>query len=296
MKLLKEIEGFFQPKFSIIIPSFNRAGTICRSIESILNQSVSNWEIIVVDDGSTDNTQLVVEPYLSDSRIHYYFKQNEGVSLARNYGSNLSNGEFLLFLDSDDLLENMALENFSQLIRDNSDCTVFQAGYLLLDIKQNKISNVFLKTNDYFPLLSGNFIIKRDLFFKIGGYDSLLKFGENSELQHRLNLMNTKVILGDFISLRYVEQPFGGSKNLRNNSESIYYVLEKHKESLPKQTKITFRQILAVNHLRYGEFDKAKSIILESLKLKIFQPKAFIRLLLAYFPALSKIVYKRPSN
>ena len=89
--------------FTVIVPSYNRAHLIGETIQSVINQSFGDWELIIVDDGSTDNTHEVVEQFhLSDNRIKYHYQKNAERSAARNQGIKLSNGEFICFLDSDD--------------------------------------------------------------------------------------------------------------------------------------------------------------------------------------------------
>ncbi len=91
------------PFFSVIIPSYNRAHLIGDTINSVINQKFTDWEVIIVDDGSSDHTKDVVNSFiLKDSRIRYYYQQNAERSAARNKGIKLSNGEFICFLDSDD--------------------------------------------------------------------------------------------------------------------------------------------------------------------------------------------------
>ncbi len=89
-------------KFSIVIPTYNRADFIGKTIESLLKQSYSNFEIIVVDDGSTDATQSIVEK-ITDERVFYFKKANAERGAARNFGANKSNGDYINFFDSDDL-------------------------------------------------------------------------------------------------------------------------------------------------------------------------------------------------
>lgn len=96
---------------SVIIPTWNRAGIIHSTIESVLRQTYTNWEIIVVDDGSSDNTDEVIAAYVErDSRMRYVYQPNAGVGMARNLGIAMSKGNYLAFLDSDDIWEEWKLE------------------------------------------------------------------------------------------------------------------------------------------------------------------------------------------
>ncbi len=88
------------PKFSVIIPTFNRAAFITKAVDSVLHQSFKDFEVIVVDDGSTDATGAALEPY--QENIQYLYQENRGVSAARNAGIHQSNGDWIAFLDSDD--------------------------------------------------------------------------------------------------------------------------------------------------------------------------------------------------
>lgn len=92
-----------KPQVSIITPTFNRSHTIKGAIDSVLAQDFQNWEMIVVDDGSTDNTEDVVKSY-TDKRIKYFAKPNGGPSKARNFGISHASGDWIMYLDSDDKL------------------------------------------------------------------------------------------------------------------------------------------------------------------------------------------------
>jgi glycosyltransferase involved in cell wall biosynthesis len=89
-------------KISVIIPTFNRSNVVRRAIDSVLLQTYKNFELIIVDDGSTDDTHDILKDYIVSERIIYVRSENKGVSAARNLGVSLSNGEYISFLDSDD--------------------------------------------------------------------------------------------------------------------------------------------------------------------------------------------------
>lgn len=105
--------------FSIIIPTYNRATIISRAIQSVVDQSYSNWELIIVDDGSSDNTLEKVESF-NDKRIKYYYKINEERSIARNFGIDNASGIYICFLDDDDYYIPEFLEEFyKKITREN---------------------------------------------------------------------------------------------------------------------------------------------------------------------------------
>lgn len=110
---------------SIIIPTYNRAHLIDETLDSVLAQTYSNWECLIVDDGSTDHTQEVVEEYLNkDARFQYYHRptdRKKGANACRNYGLEWSKGEFIQFLDSDDLISSNKIEvQIEQLLKNDA--------------------------------------------------------------------------------------------------------------------------------------------------------------------------------
>jgi glycosyltransferase involved in cell wall biosynthesis len=114
---------------SIVIPTFNREHFIAETLDSILSQSYSNWECIIVDDGSLDATEIIIRNYLQkDSRFHFYkrkFGTLKGPSSCRNIGLNAAKGEFVMFLDSDDLLIEFCIEERIKAFENNLDFIVF---------------------------------------------------------------------------------------------------------------------------------------------------------------------------
>ena len=96
-------------KISIIIPTYNRKTTLKKAVESVLNQTDRNWELIVVDDGSTDDTEKLMSSY-TDNRIKYFKRKNHGIGASRNFGIENATGEYLTFVDSDDYLDESFVE------------------------------------------------------------------------------------------------------------------------------------------------------------------------------------------
>ena len=111
------------PKFSVIIPVYNTEKYLERCLESVLNQNFKNYEIIIINDGSTDGSKKIIEKYLKKHKNIIYIenKSNKGLSNARNNGVLESNGEYLLFLDSDDYYNEGFLKKLNVNIKDNVD-------------------------------------------------------------------------------------------------------------------------------------------------------------------------------
>ena len=99
------------PLLSIIIPCYNQSQFLDQALQSVFNQTYLNWECIIINDGSTDHTEEIANEWVSkDNRFIYFYKENRGVSSARNFGLEKVNGKYLQFLDSDDLLDSRKLE------------------------------------------------------------------------------------------------------------------------------------------------------------------------------------------
>jgi glycosyltransferase involved in cell wall biosynthesis len=151
--------------FSIIIPTYNRADFIGKTIQSILLQTYTNFEIIVVDDGSTDNTEDVVKNIV-DKRIFYYKKENAERGAARNYGANKAKGDYLNFFDSDDLAYDNHLQVAYNVIQENNNPEVFALNYEIKNPKNEIIRKtpIFKKINQ--QLIYGNLLSCNGVFIR----------------------------------------------------------------------------------------------------------------------------------
>src|SRR5882762_559750 len=146
--------------FSVVIPTFNRADLVAYAIRSVQSQTFSDFEIIIVDDGSTDNTRKVVAD-LNISELHYIRTENMERGYARNKGLGFATGEFVVFLDSDDLFEKNHLQVLFETIRSKPLCNFFATKYRLLNQKgasaPSDIENMKQGFYSYIDLLKGNF-------------------------------------------------------------------------------------------------------------------------------------------
>ena len=120
-------DKMIQEKIDIIIPMYNAEKTIAATLQSVINQSYHNWRIIVIDDGSTDNSSSIVKKY-KDERIEYFFKENGGIVSARIAGIEKLKNKYAMMLDSDDILHPQSLEIFQMIIKKtNADIVISQA-------------------------------------------------------------------------------------------------------------------------------------------------------------------------
>lgn len=132
-----------RPFFSIILPTYNRSQKLVNACDSIRNQNFTDYEIIIVDDGSTDNTKEVVQEILMTySNIRYFYKVNEERSIARNFGIEKAEGKYISFLDSDDILYPNHLQVAYSLLQRNNFPEVGHLGFEMIDENGNRLSVV----------------------------------------------------------------------------------------------------------------------------------------------------------
>lgn len=138
---------------SVILPTYNRANYIKDAIESVLDQTYRNIELLIIDDGSTDNTQAVIESYLKDNRIRYIKQKNSGAAVARNKGLELSKGKYVAFIDSDDMWEKNKLEIQLAVMDALPDVAIVCSDFSSIDAKgyveKSHIKTYFSVFNDY---------------------------------------------------------------------------------------------------------------------------------------------------
>lgn len=183
------------PKFSVIIPAYNRASYIAATLRSVFAQTFSDYEVIVVDDASTDDTVEIVRTF--GERVKVLEQKNSGPGAARNLGSKHARGEYLAFLDSDDLWFPWTLAAYDELLRQEQVSIIAGCPYFFEDEAEvARVGSGALKFKRYPDYLSadpaealpggGLLVVRSTAFAEVGGFTHERVFSEDAELYMRL--------------------------------------------------------------------------------------------------------------
>jgi len=231
------------------MPTYNRANYITYAIDSVLSQSYPNFELLVVDDGSTDNTKDIVTPYLEDPRVHYIYKENGGQSSGRNLGFKNSKGDYICFLDSDNVWFNNKLETCIEAAAKNPDYGVIYGNVLTIDEKGHVISKVSRDRHSGWitaQLLKDNFVtintatIKRECYENMGGLDESFLRAPDYEFWLRLSTQYKFLYIPEHMAqYRIMKDQISTDKDgrFKANKEILDHFLELHPESVSNLQK-----------------------------------------------------------
>ena len=280
------------PTCSVIIPTYNRAHLVDRAIQSVLNQTYQNFEFIVVDDGSTDNTEEVVKKFQEkDKRIRYIkHERNKGASAARNTGIKAAKGEYIAFQDSDDEWLPEKLEKQMKVFETAPpEVGVIYTGFWRIE-NNKKIyipySWVAQKEgNIHKELLKGSFIglptvlIRKECFKKAGMFDKKLPRLQDWELFIRIS----KHCKFKYINEALLISPYTiGSISFNNESliQALELILKKHSEEFKKYKKILSVQMYWLGSIlcKSGKMKEGKKYFLRVINISPLNIKAWIGL------------------
>ena len=195
--------------FSVIIPLYNKAPYVAKAIESVLGQTYRDFEVIVIDDGSTDQSLEVAKTFENKS-ITIISQPNSGVSTARNNGVKIAKYPYICFLDADDWWHPTFLEEMKRLITDFPDAGIYGSGYYIVKNGQERIAPIGVPQGfergiiDYcevyaktlcMPLTSISVVIPKHIFDEERGFKSQLKFGEDFDLWIRIALKHQVILV-----------------------------------------------------------------------------------------------------
>jgi len=239
------------PKFSVVISVYNKAGFIADTLHSVLAQTVQDFEIVILNDGSTDDSESAIRPFINDSRVRFFSEENKGAAAGRNYVIQKAEGEYIALLDADDIWKPFYLEEQLKLINKYPANKIFATNSEIL--KKGKTSNRRFSVDlsnkepiivDFFEasnmdsiLHSSTTVVKKEVFDAIGLYDTSIKSGQDTDLYVRMGLQY-KVVFSPKICVQYriIENSlFRSSKKLSDKPSFEAY--EKYESTNPALKK-----------------------------------------------------------
>jgi len=261
-----------EPLVSIIIPTYNRAHLIVETLDSIVTQSYENWECIIIDDGSSDNTCLVLCEYVSrDSRFQYHHRSNtrpKGPSSCRNYGFELSKGEYINWFDDDDIMLPLALEERLSAFTNNTDVVIcklqhydFDRNVILGETNINSdniINDYLIGVLLYFvsgPIWKREFLLNQKTLF-----DENLTNLDDWDFNLRMLYANPNTILVNDVLIKY---------RVHNNSLS-QKIIQLNFGEIRSEFRARLKHLLLLNFKNGVKIDQFK-------KFMIGRNKSFLR-------------------
>jgi glycosyltransferase involved in cell wall biosynthesis len=269
------------PKISVIIPTYNRVHLIKDAIESVFNQTYQDFELIIIDDGSTDSTKEVLAEY--GERLQYIYQDNQGRSAARNHGIALAKGEFIAFLDSDDVWFPDKLTRQVPILESSPENVALVHGYKCIvnrnlrlmpgwKLKLRKLYSLAERGEETYEnylhfncIFTSTILVRRTAIIEICGYDNFIESLEDLDFYLRLLLKDYSFV---FIS----EPPLvkyrwhGGNTDEQSSNYSYLQVYEKHlkeclnltnSERIAKAKNLLY-QGLAKTHYRLNNYTQSQ--------------------------------------
>ena len=296
---------------SVIIPLYNKENFIENTLKSVLDQGFNDFEVIIVNDGSTDKSEDKIK-HFDDVRIKYFSQENQGVSVARNFGISKANSNFITFIDADDYWYPEFLQEMFQTINENSDQKVFsaaievetarkifQAQYSVDKTKQLQIVNYFDASSKTTVICTSCAVFHKSIFDEVGNFDSQIKSGQDTDLWIRMGLVYQVVFLNKILA-RYVFDEKSLSKEKMNRNEKLnfdkFLEIEKSNLKLKKYLDLN-RYSLAIKSKMNNDISSFKyfteNINLENLSIKkrilLQQPAIILKTLIAFNLQLVKL-------
>lgn len=298
------------PLVSIIIPTFNRAQLICETLESVFLQTYKNWECLIIDDGSTDETSKIIQNYLkSDSRFQYHHRPDDcpkGGNTCRNYGFKLSKGDYIKWFDSDDIMYPDFIQKQVEAL--NSDATLdfcaCQGEYFYDD---NRVVNEIITTSQtknpiysYFieghlfltpsPLWRRSFLINKDLF------DLNLFRSQEADFHFRMLTFNPKYKIIDKVLFK-VRRGHDSIDSNAHNLEAQQSVFIYFQKAFSTVKKLNFpNKKIVLKYLIYRNMNQFYNLVAtENNFLKRIKYLYFYKNIMCYYSYIDLLTYIRLS-
>lgn len=217
---------------SVIIPAFNSGDSIGYAIQSVIDQHYEPIEIIVIDDGSTDQTADSVKIF--GDKVRYFRQENKGVAAARNKGLEISTGTMITFVDADDIWTENKLKMQLRIFRENPDTDIVMGMLTLTESDKTKPSETKINKDDIgtFAVQLGTMLIKKSVFDTIGLFDEEMVMSEDIDFMNRVREAGMHIFVHKEIVQRYRlhDRNMTGDKTMAQR-----YMLKAYKKSLERR-------------------------------------------------------------
>lgn len=256
------------PLVSIIIPTYNSDTTIIQAIESVFKQSFTDYEVIVIDDGSTDKTKEILSEYINQHKIVYQYQKNTGCGAARNAGIALAKGVFIAFLDSDDCWDQKKLETQIAVFNDNPSCVVCYGEVRTFTGNNNGVQDVTRtpitkprsgKVLPYFIfhniITLSSAVVRKDLLQKVGNFDEDRKimYVEDYDLWLKLAPLGTFYFTAEPLTFyRLKKNESLSAKQSHINHKKILHVFSKRLVYGPSKVKPWYALGLGITFIKHA--------------------------------------------
>ena len=286
------------PLFTVIIPTRNRVDTLERAIAGVLAQDERDLELIIVDDGSTDETATYLAG-MSDPRIAVLTLEGRGVSAARNAGIHHARGTYVAFFDSDDEVLPSWLARLGQLLRGGA--AVASCGATVIDEADGSKTVRTPSATQLLPapalFLAGTFAVERQILLDVGGYDEMLNHSENTELGIRLigecaQRGASIVALEEPLTVIYRDTRRASA---RRKYEAVLHVLRRHEGAFRANRRAysLWAAVAAVDAARDGEFSPARRLLAMAVRRDPRYWPNVVRLATCCVPPLARRLWTR---
>ena len=292
---------------SVVMPLYNKEKSVRSTLESVLNQSYTDWELVIVDDGSTDNSLIVVREKLSElgnEKVKVFHQENGGVCSARNRGIQEAKGEYIALLDGDDLWDKEYLAEQVKMILDFPDAAMWGINFAemdngklvrkletaLPDGYRGYVENYFQMKGRISDLFcSSSVVIRKDVFDKVGVFDERIKYAEDDDMWWRI-IATHKVAFYDRYMVYYrFDAENRALQRKVQLKHFLPYFIDKYQHLVFRQNKVFYQWInqWSAQHLRCYYFTADKTMRQDAVV-------AINKLDYSVIPFKYRLLYKSP--
>lgn len=305
------------PFFSIVIPVYNKANYIENTINSVFNQTFTDYEVIIINDESTDDSEVVIQKF-NDKRIQLYSQKNQGVSVARNLGIEKSTGKLIVFLDADDYWFPNHLKELAYIHDNFPDCGMYCSRYKIQTAKNHFqipyyngieksfrgiVADYFFSNRPFRITWTSSLAVPKKILDEIGGFTPQVTNGQDLELWTKIGI-NYNVAITNKITAIY---NFHIPDSLAKNNVGLMKLMDFEQFKIAEQKNPSLKKFLDLYRIEYGlryyifgHKDKMKfylqDIEKENLGLKILLLLSLPSFILRLFLKLKKRLKKNGFN